>query len=214
MHRSASLRHRSQLIARLGRLGAFDRVAEIGHANGLPDNFLARCDRSPTLPDVSQVSHQKSPLFGRFSLIFERSAALPDTVPDQVETPREGRQAPTSFRFVYSTLLENSKGDPMAKVMTKSQVIQAIADAHKQKLARKDVASVLETLATVGHKEMKKTGIFVLPGFAKFLVVKKPATKERPGINPFTKEAITIKAKPARKVLKARPVKAAKDSVA
>jgi len=102
----------------------------------------------------------------------------------------------------------------MAKVMTKSQVIQAIADAHKEKLARKDVAGVLETLATVGHKEMKKTGVFVLPGFAKFLVVKKAATKERAGINPFTKEPITIKAKPARKVLKARPVKAAKDAVA
>ncbi|MBC8133854.1 MAG: HU family DNA-binding protein [Deltaproteobacteria bacterium] len=102
----------------------------------------------------------------------------------------------------------------MAKVMTKSQVIQAVADAHKQKLVRKDVAGVLESLANVGHRELKKTGVFVLPGFAKFLVVKKPATKERAGINPFTKEAITIKAKPARKVLKARPVKAAKDSVA
>ncbi|HEX2658814.1 MAG TPA: HU family DNA-binding protein [Polyangia bacterium] len=102
----------------------------------------------------------------------------------------------------------------MAKVLTKSQVIQAIADAQKDKLARKDVAGVLETLAAVGHKELKKTGVFVLPGFAKFLVVKKPATKERAGINPFTKEPITIKAKPARKVLKARPVKAAKDAVA
>lgn len=102
----------------------------------------------------------------------------------------------------------------MAKVMTKSQVIQALADAHKQKLARKDVARVLESLASVGHRELKKNGVFVLPGFAKFVVIKKPATKERPGINPFTKEAIMIKAKPARKVLKARPVKAAKDSVA
>lgn len=102
----------------------------------------------------------------------------------------------------------------MAKVMTKSQVIQAVADAHKQKLARKDVAGVLESLASVGHREMKKNGVFVLPGFAKFVVIKKGATKERPGINPFTKEAITIKAKPARKVLKARPVKAAKDAVA
>lgn len=102
----------------------------------------------------------------------------------------------------------------MAKVMTKSQVIQAVADAHKQKLARKDVAKVLESLASVGHRELKKNGVFVLPGFAKFVVIKKPATKERPGINPFTKEPITIKAKPARKVLKARPVKAAKDAVA
>jgi DNA-binding protein HU-beta len=105
-------------------------------------------------------------------------------VPDHCDAA-SGTAGADGFIFVYSTRRENSKGDPMAKVMTKSQVIQAIADAHKQKLARKDVASVLETLATVGHKEMKKTGIFVLPGFAKFLVV-----------------------------LKARPVKAAKDAVA
>ena len=53
----------------------------------------------------------------------------------------------------------------------------------------------------------------MLPGFAKFVVVKKPATKERKGINPFTKEPMVFKAKPARKVLKARPVKAAKDAL-
>jgi DNA-binding protein HU-beta len=106
------------------------------------------------------------------------------------------------------------KENDMAKVLTKSQIIQSIADAHNVKLVRKDVARVLESLTTVGHKELKKNGIFVLPGFAKFVVVKKPATKERQGINPFTKEPITIKAKPARKVLKARPVKAAKDALA
>jgi nucleoid DNA-binding protein len=101
----------------------------------------------------------------------------------------------------------------MAKVLTKSQIIQAIADAHKDKLARKDVARVLESLANVGYKELKKNGLFVLPGFAKFVVIKKPATKERQGINPFTKEPMVFKAKPARKVLKARPVKAAKDAL-
>ena len=47
--------------------------------------------------------------------------------------------------------------------------------------------------------------MFLLPGFAKFVVIKKPATKERKGINPFTKEPTVFKAKPARKVLKARP---------
>ena len=60
----------------------------------------------------------------------------------------------------------------MAKVLTKSQIIQTIAEAHKDKLARKDVARLLESLTTVGHKELKKNGIFVLPGFAKFVVVK------------------------------------------
>ena len=46
------------------------------------------------------------------------------------------------------------------------------------------------------------------------VVTKKPAAKARKGINPFTKEETTFKAKPARKVIKGRPVKAAKDAVA
>jgi hypothetical protein len=45
------------------------------------------------------------------------------------------------------------------------------------------------------------------------VVIKKPATKAREGINPFTKEPTTFKAKPARKIIKARPVKAAKDAL-
>jgi nucleoid DNA-binding protein len=96
-------------------------------------------------------------------------------------------------------------------MMSKSELIQKIADDLS--LAKKDVKSVIESLATVGHKEMKKAGVFLLPGFAKFIVVKKPATKERSGINPFTKEPTVFKAKPARKILKVRPVKAAKDAV-
>ena len=102
----------------------------------------------------------------------------------------------------------------MAKVLTKSQIIQAIADAHKDKLARKDVASVLQSLANVGYKELKKNGLFLVPGFAKFVVIKKPATKARKGTNPFTGEEMMFKAKPARKIVRARPVKAAKDAVA
>jgi len=60
---------------------------------------------------------------------------------------------------------------------------------------------------------LKKSGGFVLPGYAKFVVVKKAATPERTGINPFTKQPTVFKAKPARKILKVRPVKAAKDAV-
>ena len=96
-------------------------------------------------------------------------------------------------------------------MMSKSELIQKIADECS--VAKKDVKAVMESMASVGHKELKKVGVFVLPGFAKFLVVKKPATPERQGINPFTKEPTVFKAKPARKVLKARPVKAAKDAV-
>src|SRR4029078_7927859 len=75
------------------------------------------------------------------------------------------------------------------------------------------VKNVLEGLATIGYKELKKSGVFLLPGFAKFVVIKKPATKASQGTNPFTKEPMTFKAKPARKIVRARPVKAAKDAL-
>jgi DNA-binding protein HU-beta len=81
-------------------------------------------------------------------------------------------------------------------------------------ITRKDIKSVVESLASIGYKELKKTGAFFVPGFAKFVVIKKPATKQRAGINPFTKEPTIFKAKPARKVIRARPVKAVKDAVA
>ena len=97
-------------------------------------------------------------------------------------------------------------------MISKSQLIEKIAAEHEG-LSKKDVKGVLESLVRVGHTEMKKSGAFLLPGFAKFVVIKKPATKERTGINPFTKEPTVFKAKPARKSLKVRPVKAAKDAV-
>ena len=102
----------------------------------------------------------------------------------------------------------------MAKLMSKSELIQKIADQHSNGLSRKDIKGIVESLADVAYKELKKTGAFFVPGFAKFVVIKKPATKARKGINPFTKEPTVFKAKPARKIIKARPVKAAKDAIA
>jgi DNA-binding protein HU-beta len=81
-------------------------------------------------------------------------------------------------------------------MMSKSELIQKIADECA--VARKDVKAVIESMAGVAYKELKKSGVFMLPGFAKFMVIKKPATKEREGINPFTKEPTVFKAKPAR----------------
>jgi len=99
----------------------------------------------------------------------------------------------------------------MADQMTKSQLIEKIAT--ESELAKRDVKGVLETLATIGYKELKKAGVSLVPGFAKFVVIKKPATKARKGTNPFTGEPMMFKAKPARKIVRARPVKAAKDAV-
>ena len=98
----------------------------------------------------------------------------------------------------------------MPKLMSKSELIQKIADQHSNGLTRKDIKGVIKSLADIGYKELKKAGAFFVPQFAKFVVIKKPATKARKGINPFTKEPTIFQAKLAR----ARPVKAVKDAVA
>ncbi|HEY3821401.1 MAG TPA: HU family DNA-binding protein [Polyangiaceae bacterium] len=99
------------------------------------------------------------------------------------------------------------------KPLSKSAILQAVSDAVGEEVSRKHVKEVVESLVDVGHKELKKNGIFVLPGFAKFVVVKKPARPAREGINPFTKEKQKFAAKPASKAVRARPVKAIKDAV-
>ena len=99
------------------------------------------------------------------------------------------------------------------KALSKSDILNAIGEEVGEELSRKHVKQIVETLVEVGHKELKKNGIFVLPGFAKFLVVKKPARPARKGINPFTKEEQMFAAKPASKAVRARAVKAIKDAV-
>jgi DNA-binding protein HU-beta len=69
----------------------------------------------------------------------------------------------------------------MAKLMSKSELVQKITQRHSNGLTRKDVKGVIESLAQIGYKELKKTGAFLVPGFAKFVVIKKPATKQRRG---------------------------------
>jgi nucleoid DNA-binding protein len=120
--------------------------------------------------------------------------------------------SPTGFPNIVGSSGQSEEEGPMAKLMSKSEMIEKIAAEHSD-LSKKQVKGVIESLATVGYRELKKNGAFVVPGFAKFVVIKKPATKERQGINPFTKEPTVFKARPARKIIRARPVKAAKDAV-
>jgi DNA-binding protein HU-beta len=99
------------------------------------------------------------------------------------------------------------------KPLTKSEILKAIVDANGEDISGKHVKAIIESLVALGHKELKKNGVFVLPGFAKFVVVKKPARPAREGINPFTKEKQKFAAKPASKGVRARAVKAIKDAV-
>jgi nucleoid DNA-binding protein len=98
-----------------------------------------------------------------------------------------------------------------AKPATKSEILSGIAEATQ--LSRKQVASVFDALscqvkAAVGKKG---PGVFALPGLLKIMVILKPATLKRKGINPFTKQEQIFQAKPARKVVKVRALKALKD---
>jgi nucleoid DNA-binding protein len=94
---------------------------------------------------------------------------------------------------------------------TKSQLMSAIAE--ETGLSKKDVTAVFGALNTAIHRHLKprSAGTFTLPGLAKITVQKKPATKARKGINPFTGEETVFKAKPARRVIKVRPLKGLKD---
>ena len=99
------------------------------------------------------------------------------------------------------------------KPPTKSEIMTSIAESTD--LSRKQVASVFEALNGLIQDNLKPRGpgTFSVPGLMKIRVNKKPATKARKGINPFTGEETVFKAKPARKVVKVLPLKNLKDMV-
>ncbi len=96
---------------------------------------------------------------------------------------------------------------------TKGNIVKIIADLSCT--SRKETALVFENLAKVieGHIKVRGPGVFTLPGLLKIIVVKKPARPAREGINPFTGEKTTFKARPARKVVKIRALKKLKEMV-
>ncbi len=99
------------------------------------------------------------------------------------------------------------------KPRTKSEVLTIISD-HVG-ISKKEAAEVFEVMGEMIEKDLKKNacGAFNVPGMMKVSVQRKPATKARKGVNPFTKEEMIFKAKPARNVVKVRPLKGLKDRV-
>ena len=100
-----------------------------------------------------------------------------------------------------------------AKVRTKSEIYNAIA-GHTG-VHRKNVVAVFQGLEALLSADLSKKGpgIVQVPGLMKVMVKRLPATKAREGINPFTKEKTIFKAKPARNVVKALPLKNLKQMV-
>jgi nucleoid DNA-binding protein len=99
------------------------------------------------------------------------------------------------------------------KPATKGEVYTKLATTTG--LSKKQVSTVFESLTGLIKEELGKKGPgqFIVPGLLKLKVIRKPATKAKTGINPFTKEPMTYKAKPARNVVKALPMKSLKEMV-
>jgi nucleoid DNA-binding protein len=97
------------------------------------------------------------------------------------------------------------------KPPTKSEIVSTAAE--QTGLSRKQVSAVLESLAGQIKRNVGRRGpgTFTVPGLLKINVIQKPAVKARKGINPFTKQEQMFKAKPARRVVKVRPLKNLKD---
>ena len=106
-----------------------------------------------------------------------------------------------------------AKATTAAKAATKTEILTGLAESTG--LTKKDIQNVFDSLAAMIKKDLSKRGpgVFTVPGLLKLKVVRKPPTKARKGISPFTGQEMMFKAKPARNVVKATPLKALKDMV-
>jgi DNA-binding protein HU-beta len=104
-----------------------------------------------------------------------------------------------------------AKGAKAAKGLTKAQLTAEVAGLAK--LSKAQVGEVFSALFEVVAAELKAGRPATIPNLAKLVLKRKDATKAREGINPFTKERMLFKAKPAHNVVRARVPKALKDKV-
>ncbi|MCG8460216.1 MAG: HU family DNA-binding protein [Holophagales bacterium] len=94
---------------------------------------------------------------------------------------------------------------------TKARLFAAISE--ETGLSRREVAAVFDSLSRLIHRHLKKRGAgeLTLPGLCKFRVSTRKATKSRTMTHPTTGEEIRIPAKPARRIVRIRALKAVKD---
>merc|ERR1712230_280395 len=101
------------------------------------------------------------------------------------------------------------KAASTSKALTKGALIKDIATANE--LKTKEVSQVFDSLAAIATKEVKKTGVFTIPGLCRIKTRVKPATKA--GVRMAFGKEMKVKAKPARTVVKAFPVAALKAQI-
>merc|ERR1712032_648016 len=95
-----------------------------------------------------------------------------------------------------------------AKVMPKGGIADALAAACELKKAQ--AAKALDTLAEIATANVKKSGVFTIPGLCRLKIRAKPATKA--GKREIFGKIVKVKAKPAKKIVKAFPVAALKQA--
>merc|ERR1712100_406385 len=100
-------------------------------------------------------------------------------------------------------------GKASGKAMTKGALVKMLAEQHEMKT--KVCSGLLESLATLATAEVKKAGIFTIPGLCRIKTRVKPATKA--GVRMAFGREMKVKAKPARTVVKAFPVAALKKQI-
>ncbi len=123
-------------------------------------------------------------------------------------TARKTSGAAAGGREALSRVVKSVK-----KARTKSDIMGVIAASSG--LAKKEIAAVFDNLQELITFDLGRSGpgVFNFPGLMKIVKVTKPATKARKGINPFTKEPMMFKAKPAHSVVKVRALKSLKEMV-
>jgi nucleoid DNA-binding protein len=140
-----------------------------------------------------------------------KAAPKPATAPAAKVTT--GKAAPAPAAKVATGKAAPAPATTRPKPANTAVVYTALAETTG--LGKNQVAAIFSALGALIAKELGKKGPgqVVVPGLLKLKVVRKPATKARPGTNPFTGEPITIQAKPARNVVRALPLKALKEMV-
>jgi nucleoid DNA-binding protein len=127
---------------------------------------------------------------------------------------KKGRKASLNGRgAVKLDLAKPVKVSAAGALRTKSDVFSTIAE-HVG-INRREVAGVFHVMGGIIKADLSKggPGVFKVPGLMRITIQRKPATKARMGVNPFTKEEVMFKAKPARNVVKVRPLRALKEMV-
>ena len=132
--------------------------------------------------------------------------------------------AKTNVKAVFKSTTKSVKKQPNAKTVSAKNLLKNLSKPMTQtqqlaylsemsNLAKKDVDLVIDGLLTIIGAHLKKTGLINLAGLMKIYLVKKAATKAREGINPLTGKPTIFKAKPARKVVRIRPLKKLKEII-